>query len=195
MLIAKAKSYLRYYIGISALFALAYLPANRLAEFRSHVAVIAVPWETDIPFVPWMIFPYLSILILFWMPLFFLDRQEIRQLAINMAWVTVACGLVFITVPTTVAFERPEGSDGLLALFRTFYLFDKPYNAFPSLHIAYSYLCTLTCVSHSSSLKRLFLIPWFMVIVLSVLLTHQHHVPDILAAIVLAHLTFLLAKR
>lgn len=144
-------------------------------------------WELLIPQWPPAIVVYSSILLLNLVPLFVLDEKGLKRLAQAFGGSILVAGLVFYFFPAPVAFARevPEGLFG--PLFQGLYSLDPPNNTFPSLHIALSFLVVRSCTAQNPKLK-LSLNIWFALICLSVLLTHQHHVLDILGGWVLAGL-------
>ena len=62
----------------------------------------------------------------------------------------------------------------------------RPYNLFPSLHAALLVLLIDAYSRHLRGPVRLGVMFWFVLIGLSPLLTHQHHVIDILGGFALA---------
>jgi membrane-associated phospholipid phosphatase len=67
---------------------------------------------------------------------------------------------------------------------------DAPYNLFPSLHAAILLFLIDAYARHLRGLARSAVISWFVLIGLSPLLTHQHHVIDILGGFALAAVCF-----
>jgi membrane-associated phospholipid phosphatase len=122
------------------------------------------------------------------------EEEQIRRtvLAYLLIWVTAyLCFLVYPTRaprPVTVAGEG-FGAWGL----RFLYSADPPYNCFPSLHVAHSFVSALTCHRLHRRLGQVTLLCAALVGV-STLYTKQHYVLDVLAGILLAglaHLAFL----
>ena len=61
---------------------------------------------------------------------------------------------------------------------------DGPNNLAPSLHILYTYLTVITLTQKTNSKKWHI---WGALICLSVVFTHQHHIIDILSALILTY--------
>jgi hypothetical protein len=74
---------------------------------------------------------------------------------------------------------------GYAKIYAALFGLDRPYNLVPSLHVYFSAAIALACAAAARPLTRASLLVWLGVIVLSTLLTHQHHVVDIVAAFAL----------
>ena len=154
---------------------------------RSDVGVFYFRWERAIPFVPFMILPYLSIDLFFVAaPLLFRTDRELKVFAWRVATSIVIAGIFFLLFPLRFAFPRPQVSGWLGALFNWFRGMDAPYNLFPSLHAALLLLLVGAYARTLRGFTRVAVLFWFFLIALSPLLTHQHHVIDIIGGLVLA---------
>lgn len=177
-------------VAASAVFLGLYSLCNWLTSMRAGVGTWQYAWERRIPFVPWMMLPYLSIN-LFFVAAFFLctSRAELiahfkRIVAANV--IAAACFLLF---PLRMAAKRPEHFDGWLGpLVRFFYHFDRPYNLVPSLHIAQGLLVWVIFNRHTRPPVRWLVHGWFLLIGVSTLFTWQHAVPDLVAGWILGML-------
>ena len=181
---------------LSVLFLVVYSGCNWITGQRSHVGSFYFQWERAIPFVPFMILPYMSI-DLFFIAAPFLCRTE-EQLRIFSRRVIAAifiAGLCFLLFPLRFAFPRPQASGWLGAVFDWFRGMDSPYNLLPSLHAAFT-LILLNCYSrHTRGFIRVVIMIWFVLIALSPVLTYQHHVIDIVGGFVLAGYCFYLFRE
>jgi membrane-associated phospholipid phosphatase len=138
------------------------------------------------PFVPAFILAYLSLDLVFILAPFVLrTRGELQALALTLASVTAVAGLGFLLVPAEPAFSIQDAGawSGLFEVSRRMAL---RYNMVPSLHVALSCVCLAAYASRRSRLVRLFLGVWGAAIALSTLLTHQHHVLDVITGLILA---------
>ncbi len=177
---ANLRPYLGYWVALWVLFILAYGGTNAIASaagasFRLHAA-----WELSLPFVPAMIWPYLSLQFSFWLPLFLLDGAELRRFAISFALAIVVASAVFLVLPARVELERLAVVPGYERIFELLYLVDPPYNSFPSLHVALGTLTLAAAARNARYLRlRLALWLWLAAMVLSVVLVHQHHLADV----------------
>ena len=145
------------------------------------------------PFVPQFIWAYLSMYLLFLMPLFFVPAERIPALGKQLVAGTVVSGLLFLLLPADLGFTRTVPSDPLYAsLYAAIFSVDKPHNLVPSLHVVFSSAIALACADAARPLARTLLQAWLALIVLSTVLVHQHHILDVVAAV---PLVFLLRRR
>ena len=108
-------------------------------------------------------------------------------------WITAyACFLVY----PTVAPRPPEVvGDGFAAWgLRFLYDADPPYNCFPSLHVAHSFVSALTCYRLDRRLGHGMLLCASLVAI-STVFTKQHYIADVLAGIVLAFAAYVVILR
>lgn len=96
------KVYLSYAAIVALLFVVGYGGANWLASQRAGHLEIFLDAELAIPLLPAMIWGYLSINLLFVLPVFRLDVAALRLLGQRMIAATIAAALVFVAMPTTV---------------------------------------------------------------------------------------------
>jgi membrane-associated phospholipid phosphatase/rhodanese-related sulfurtransferase len=181
---------------LSVLFLVVYSGCNWITGQRSHVGSFYFEWERGIPFVPFMILPYMSIDLFFIAaPFFCRTEDELRIFSRRVIAAILIAGLCFLLFPLRFAFPRPHASGWLGAVFNWFRGVDLPFNLFPSLHAA---LLLLLVDVYARNLRGIFLLAvmaWFFLIALSPLLTYQHHVIDIIGGFVLAGYCFYLFRE
>ena len=174
-------------VGLSLLFLIFYGGCLWITARRHDVGVFFFAWERAIPFVPFMILPYMSIDLFFVAaPFLFSAERELKVFVARVASAIVVAGIFFLALPLRFAFPRPQADGWLGALFDWFRGLDAPYNLFPSLHAALLLLLIDAYARHLRGLVRLGVMLWFVLVGLSPLLTHQHHVIDILGGFALA---------
>lgn len=180
---------------VSLVFALGYTTSNHLSALRGEVGRGVFAWEHLIPFVPWTIVPYLSIVPLF-IASFFVRRsrgellRHTRRLLLLLA-LALAC---WALCPLRFAFERPPVEGWAGALFELLSLLDRPYNRAPSLHIGVGVLLWLHLGPRLHGWRRAALQGWLLLIGVSVLTTWQHHVIDVPAGAAAALLCVALTR-
>jgi membrane-associated phospholipid phosphatase len=175
--------------GLSLLFLIVYGCCLWITVRRDDVGVFYFSWERAIPFVPLMILPYMSIDLFFVAaPFLFSDDRELKVFAARVASAIVLAGICFLLVPLRFAFPRPPAEGWLGAFFDWFRGMDAPYNLFPSLHAALLLFLIDAYARHLRGLVRVAVMSWFVLVALSPLLTHQHHVIDIIGGFALATL-------
>ena len=138
---------------------------------------------------------YLSLFLAAFLPVFVVHQQElIRRVILAYLSVWLIAFVFFLVYPTAAPKHADVTGDGFSAVaLRAIYDSDKPYNCFPSLHVAQCFLAALTCdrVHRGVGLATGL---WASLIALSTLYTKQHYIADVVAGILLAyaaHLVFL----
>jgi membrane-associated phospholipid phosphatase/predicted protein tyrosine phosphatase len=178
---------------LSFLWLIVYGATNWLSSLRQNVGTLYFEWERHIPFVPWMIIPYMSI-DLFFIAAPFLCRseEELRTLRNRIASGILIGGACFLLFPLRFAFDRPPASGWLGVVFDAFRSMDKPFNLLPSLHITLRTILAATFARHARGPWRILSHIWFVLIGVSTVLTYQHHVLDLIGGFVLATFCFYL---
>ena len=173
-------------VALSTLFIVVYGGSNALAAQR-ELQTCFFQWEKQIPFVPLLIIPYLSI-DLFFVASFMLciDEAELRTHSRRIALAILIAGVAFIIFPLSIGYARPDAHGWTSSLFNVLWTFDKPHNLVPSLHIALALLLWPVYASHTHGRLRWLIHSWFAMIVVSPLLTWQHHVIDIVTGAMLS---------
>ena len=190
----------RYHLRLSYLalnatvFALAYTLSNAYAASGAPHASVAMAWERAIPFLPWMIVPYLSSGIFFAGSFFWLQTQDqLRVLSQRLLLCTVIACLVFVLWPLQLSSTRPAIDSNLWApLFAYLNLVDRPYNQLPSLHVAYCLVFWSSLKSNLTPLPMLALGTWLALVAIATLYTYQHHFLDVLAGLLLGGMSLLM---
>jgi membrane-associated phospholipid phosphatase len=77
---------------------------------------------------------------------------------------------------------------------RLLYTLDPPYNCFPSLHVAYSFVSALTCYRVHRGVGVVAVV-WAALIGISTLYTKQHYVVDVVAGALSAWVAYLVFLR
>jgi protein-tyrosine phosphatase len=181
---------------LSVLFLVIYCGANWITSRRTDVGTWYSEWELAIPFVPLMIVPYMSIDLFFVAaPFLCSGERELRTLSKRVSFAIVAAGICFLLLPLHTAFEKPEVEGWLGAVFQGFLGLDKPYNLVPSLHITLRAILVDLYARHTRGLVRGAVHVWFCLIGFSTVLTHQHHIVDVLGGFVLAGFCFYLFRE
>lgn len=180
--------YLKLALPLSFLFIIVYGGANWFNSIRDEHFNLYFQWELAIPLIPEMILVYLSMQLLFLLPIFHCDSVELNVLAKRMALAIIVAGAVFLFLPTQLGFIRTESVNSFQWLFTSLYSLDKQHNLFPSLHIILSTLVVIAVLDQVKGLLKFIYLAWLGALYLSVLLVHQHHLMDILGGLVLTYL-------
>jgi protein-tyrosine phosphatase/membrane-associated phospholipid phosphatase len=176
-------------VALSILFVAVYSATNWLASLRPAVPSVYFEWERRIPFVPLFIVPYMLIDVFFFAaPFLCRTRLELRTLGRRLAAATLIAGVAFLLMPLRFAFERPHADGWLGALFDSFHAMDRPFNEFPSLHIAYGTILASFYRRRFGHPLAALLVIWFSLVRISAVLTYQHHLVDVAGGFLLAAL-------
>ncbi len=175
--------YLTYTLIIDILFFSVYGGANWFTAQRDTVLKIYWDWELSIPFIPEMIWVYLSMFALFFFPVFQLDEKQLARLGKQVLWGTVIAGLVFLILPGQLGFQR-LGHEGVAGqVFGLIYTVDLPHNQAPSLHVVFSGLIIASLIEVSNRFLRTVYFSWLLFLLFSVVLVHQHHLFDVVSGL------------
>jgi membrane-associated phospholipid phosphatase len=160
-----------------------------------HVPALAL--DRLVPLRPaWAIVYGTLYLFLILLPVLVVRQEELLRrtvLAYLMVWIAAyACFLAYPTVAPRPANVIGKGF-GVWGL-RLLYASDPPYNCFPSLHVAHSFVSALACLRVH---RRLGIVASLSAVLVGVstLYTRQHYVLDVLAGCLLAAVAYLLFLR
>ncbi len=176
------------------LFQLGYATAAIYASRLAFVPAFTFSFERCIPFIPWMIVPYMSSGLFFALvPFFCRNRAELWGYAQRFSFITVVSICCFFIFPLRFSFERPAVENPALGLFFTFLeKYDSPFNQAPSLHVAYACLFWSVIGKQLKGWIKWALGIWLVLMGLATLTVYQHHLIDVLAALILVHVGFVL---
>jgi membrane-associated phospholipid phosphatase len=170
--------------GLSTLFFIVYPLCNWLASRRGHVSSFYFGWEKSIPFVPVFIIPYASINLFFvGAPFLAKSERELRTLTKRIVLAMLISDACFVLIPLRFAFPVPAVGGTIGALFDALHGFDRPFNEFPSLHVAFCVIVANVYLRRAPGILWGVILVWFVLIVASTLLTYQHHFVDVLGGL------------
>ncbi len=182
-------AFLKFQLLFCILFFPIYFGAGLFAAQQQETLGLYWNWERDIPLLPWMIWPYLTLFSLFLLPLFHMTTKQIEALSRQSVVVLIIAGSFFLLLPTHSGFSPIAVQGFHQAVFGMLAMVDTPHNLAPSLHVAFSALILLGCASHSQAVWAWGFRFWLLVIAASTLLVHQHHIFDVVSGLALALLT------
>lgn len=172
------------WVGLA--FFCTYPTTNWLAESSAKHYSVHLAAELGIPFVAEFIWFYLSMYLLFALPPFFLQPLELKRLGIELLVSTALAGIVFVIFPVKLGFDRMAPDDPLYgAIYAAVFSIDKPFNLLPSLHVVYTCAIALSITRRMGEYSRGIVLLWATLITLSTLFVHQHHLLDIVSALLL----------
>ena len=182
-------------LAVVAFFMLTHYSTNYLSKLRNVQRCTALPVDNRLPFIPKLVyfylFTYLFNTVFLFLMIYTKELHDFLRVVRMMIAMIVAGGAFYIIFPTKVIKPSPEQkediSQSLVSYHNTHIL---PYNAFPSLHVAFSIVTVLLAFQFEFSFRYLYLIILFM-IAFSALFTKQHYILDIVAGLILGALIFL----
>lgn len=172
-------------------FLLVYGGADALNARRAFRVPVHLNAELAIPFIPETVLIYMSIYLLFLAAPFVLrQRQEFLALSMTLNAIILIAGICFMLVPAEPAFAPPKNLGAFPGLFRFADWLNLTTNLVPSLHVALSVGCVAAFATRAGSIGKTVLWIWAAATAASTLLTHQHHVVDVVAGLALAGAAF-----
>jgi membrane-associated phospholipid phosphatase len=158
-----------------------WVTARRTSRWSVHFAA-----EERMPFVPELIVVYVSLYSIFILAPFILrTRRELHALAVSCNLAILIAGLGFLMVPAALAFPPAMEHGAFPELFRAADKMNLTYNLVPSLHVTFAVVLGAAVARTATGLGRGLLWTWVIAIALSTLLTHQHHVIDVITGAML----------
>lgn len=180
----------RAFLKFMALFYVFFFPfyfgAGHIAARTHDTFGLYWSWERDIPLIPWMIWPYMTLFSLFLLPLFHMSAEQISTLSRQSTATLVIAGAVFLLVPTHLGFAPTIVEELHQPLFGLLAMVDTPHNLVPSLHVAFSALILLGCAALTSPSLAWSYRFWLLIMSASTVLIHQHHLLDVISGLTLA---------
>ncbi|MBI4373452.1 MAG: phosphatase PAP2 family protein [Deltaproteobacteria bacterium] len=173
-------SILIYYIG-------GYFLIGRLVSSRDDIHQLALPFEEKIPFVPGMIFAYILVFAFTASSYVAVDNLPFFKKIVKSFFLCVTIHFVFFLLfPVEYVLRPTLPYEGWLNKFIVYYYWVDPvYNCFPSLHVSNVFLVTFLFERYRRG-SRKFLLPWAILVAVSVVLVKQHYILDVISGIFVA---------
>ena len=123
------------------------------------------------------------------------QEEQIRRTVLAYLLVWITSYVCFLVYPTTAPRPVEVAGEGFASwALRSLYSADPPYNCFPSLHVAHSFVSALTCYRVHRGVGIASLVCASLVGV-STLYTRQHYILDVVAGVLLSTLAYALFLR
>ena len=180
--VPRLRTYLLWSFWAGVAFFGVYPTMNWITSLRRAPLHLYLTSELAIPFLPQFIWPYLSMYVLFVLPLFFVPAASMPALGKQLIAGCLISAALFLLIPAELGFRR-EVPHSYAAIYAGMFSIDRPYNLVPSLHVIWSTAITLACADFARPAMRIVLLAWLCVIVASTVLVHQHHLIDVIAAL------------
>ena len=105
-------------LALSLLFVTIYGLAGWLTSLRADVGTWVFNWERSLPFVSWLIVPYMSLDLFFvTAPFLCTERTELRVFSRRMTTAILVAGAAFVLMPLRFAFPTPVPTDWTASIF------------------------------------------------------------------------------
>ncbi len=177
--------YFRAVLAALVIFSLSiYSQINRRDPGR--YSVLTTRLDERIPFVPAFSVPYLIYIpyLFFIVGYGILFSRYYAQIAASTLAVQLAAAAVYHIHQTHVPRPQVNGRDPFSRLTAFIYSFDRPYCAYPSLHVAYSLLCCYWASLLFPALTAAFVVLTVFIIA-STLFLKQHVIADVVSGLLL----------
>jgi membrane-associated phospholipid phosphatase len=138
----------------------------------------------------WMLV-YGSLYVFVFLPLLVVRQASLFRRVLQ-AWVMVLslAYVGFVAYPTVAPWPGQVLGGGFCAWWlRLQYSLDQPYNCFPSLHVAHSFVSALASYRVHEGVGRVALL-WASLIGISTLYTKQHYAVDVIVGVLIAYLAY-----
>ena len=175
-------------LRLSVLFAVVFHGCDALAMRSTSRWALYAAWELRIPYWPAAYPLYLSVfagpfLVLALVP----EPAAIRRWERAMATTVVVAGVVFLLLPAELGYAAADAGPWRV-VSQLVHAVAGTHNLVPSLHVALTLVTLRSVWPWTTARRRGLLIGWFALLVGSVLLTHQHHVADVVSGFALGWL-------
>ena len=176
---------------VNLLFVVVYGGADWITAHRAHQMALYAPAELAIPLWPPAIVVYDSLYLLFCLAPFVLrTAADFRRLALTASLMIIVAGACFLLVPAKLGFPAPVVTGPFQGIFEVSDRLNLDYNLVPSLHVALTTLCVLAFWPRATSPIRAALVVWAAALAASTLVTHQHHLLDVVTGVGVAWATW-----
>lgn len=171
---------------VSLAFFPIYAGGLAFAALRGHPAQLYASWELGIPFWPPAIAAYLSMFALFLMPPMQLEPGELADLARRLVIASLIGGVVFFCLPSEIGFAERTDAGIWQPAYDFLYAIDDRFNAVPSFHVIYTASILLAFIDVALPRLRIAYVAWLILVCASTVLTHRHHLIDVVSGLAIA---------
>ncbi len=168
-------------LGVAACFGVLYGGASVLSAYTPWRVRLDLPFESAIPFVPWMAVVYLSMDLLVGVAPFVLPEPRRLAAFAGLLVIELLVGATFfVLLPVENVFPPRVVEGGAAPVFWLADTLNLERNYFPSLHVAFSFTAARSYPRHFGWWC------WAFAIAASTMLIHEHYLLDVLGGIALA---------
>lgn len=158
-----------------------------LHDYRIHAYF---DWELKIPRITWMSLIYLSLSpLLLLAPFIIREAKHFKNFFEVMVLETLIASVIFLIIPMEAAYIYQEPVGFFAPFFILADAINLTYNEAPSLHVAFAFTAAWTFSKNANMPYRLLMNSWAIVIAISTITTHQHHIIGVVLGVLLAWFT------
>jgi membrane-associated phospholipid phosphatase len=192
----RLKTYIEWAFWVGLVFFAVYPVCNWISS-RRDAFDLYLETELLIPFIPGFIWIYLSMYVLFLAPPLFLSVNQLRMLGRSLVGATLVSGLLFLLLPSRLGFSRTTPDEVPYAvIYSKLFTVDLPHNMVPSLHVVFSAMIIMFIAYAAESIVfRFCCFAWLLLLCLSTLFVHQHHLLDVISGLALALIGYRFVSR
>lgn len=156
--------------------------------------------DSLIPFIPWTIIIYWGCYI-FWIVNYLLavkyDKSDNNRFLKAHFIAETICLIFFIFLPTTMTRADLVGDSIFIKMVKATYSIDAADNLLPSIHCFASWLCFVGVRKNDNIPKwyQIFSLIFAIIVCISTLTVKQHVIVDVIVGIVIAEISYLIAKH
>jgi membrane-associated phospholipid phosphatase len=178
------------------LFSSVYGTTSLLAALRAPHQDPAFPFELRLPFVPSMTAVYLTVpLALLLTPFILRTWRDITPFFLTLTVETLVAGLCFLLIPLAQAYPPRIVSGFWGGVFHFADALNLDYNEVPSIHVTFAVTLALVFGRRCGPVGRSLFLVWAVLVSVSTLLIHEHHLLDVGAGIILGVAAVSLVER
>lgn len=191
------------YVAMACSFWAGYQYIAAATAERSGGTSFLTPIDELIPFSAWFVFPYMSLYMLYWLPVIASKNISLRDFAVIAGGTALAFGIafgVYAAIPSNYPRPSvdPDASPAHYVLAKMLYALDLPNNTLPSTHAAV--VAVLLVGTWKKFGRRTYAVYalWGVSILASTVTIKQHYIADIAdiaAGVTVGLLAFFFARR
>jgi membrane-associated phospholipid phosphatase len=172
--------------AFTAFFWSVYWMGDWVAGRAPHRFEVALPIDMSIPFVPWTALVYLTITPLLCLaPFIYRTPRQLLPLVVTMSLEVALAGVVFCLFPVALSFPAHDVAGAAGFCYRLARHISLTYNSVPSLHVALAVSAAWAYRRPLNGHWNISIMLWTGAIIASTMLSHQHHVLDVITGALL----------
>ncbi len=187
--------YVRRAVIIVLLYQLHSFLYNSISAHAIHSHInLMTSFDHLIPFVPWMVYPYMSLYLGIFLAAVFLERRAFVHFVGILFFSELLTYPFFYYFPAVFPTPQFAANDFTTRFLQWCFKADVHNNTFPSLHVSLA-LSTALVINRSNKKIGFFAILWAITVAFSTVLTKKHFFIDVLGGVIVAQLAYTFAVK